>query len=161
MFPQLRLAAAPGAGGGHPSAPALSHQGQALALGRALWLDAIVRRPHNDMNGGPVCTGQSHHLRWGVSPKHVATNRSCLTAFVPKAHSGSDAGDCSNWSDSCSLPQGELVARTVGQHPPHHPIISAAHGITSRQGFPWIQSRHLSGLLTYTLEKTPLILGQR
>lgn len=48
-----------------PQSP--SPESPALAPGKALWLDAIVRHPHNDLNGGRVCTGQSHHLRWGVS----------------------------------------------------------------------------------------------
>ena len=71
-----------------------------------------------------------------LSPKHVATNRGCLTAFVPKVHSGSDAGGCWSWVDSCSCPREYWSPELWVDIPPHCPIISRGPGTHLMAGIP-------------------------
>lgn len=75
-------------------------------------VDATERHPHNGLNGRaglyrtipPPLMGR---VPLELSPKHVTTNRGCLTAFDPEASSESDAEGRVNGT-ALAPPQGGL-----------------------------------------------------
>lgn len=72
-----------------------------------------------------------------LSPKHVTTNRSCLTVFDPEAPSESGAEGRVNAAGSCSHPKEGWLPGLRVDIPPQLPISSTVNRKSVGEGFPW------------------------